>query len=121
MKNDIFDVKIDLSGLNDLLGLDYSFKNINKRYLKMALIKELDIKYQIILKNIESANEIYKRLYNMTELFERKSTYDFNFEDWNELKKTKGKLIRYYNTLKIIKRRTEDEFRKACGMDRSYL
>ena len=53
-----------------------------------------------MLKLLNSVINRYKELYNKTEYYEAESTYDYNFNDWNIIKKANGKLTFYDKKLK---------------------
>lgn len=86
----------------DLVKLNKKkYRNIKIKVLKDMLKECTDaLKYSI---------ELYKELINRTELWERKSTYDYNFKDWNTLKKANGKLTKYYNDIKEIEQKIKME------------
>lgn len=89
----------------------YSYEQI----LNLNKIKYRNLKIEILLSylqqaltNLEECAERYKELINRTEFWERKSTFDFNFKDWNTIKKVNGKIIRYYNDLKKIEKKIKE-------------
>ncbi len=89
-----------------------SFKEIikiNKKKYRNLKIKILKENLEETIKCLKNSIEIYKELINRTEFWERKSTYDFNFKDWNTLKKTNGKITRYFNEIKNIYVKIETE------------
>ena len=75
---------------------------INKKKYRNLKIKILKDYLKETLENLKYSIELYKELINRTEFWERKSTYEFNFKDWNTLKKTNGKITRYFNEIKNI-------------------
>lgn len=72
---------------------------IKKKDFKNKQIMELKNHMYDVLTNLEKAIDKYKKLYHMTECWEEKSTLDFNMEDWNTIRKTNGRLTRYYNDI----------------------
>lgn len=76
---------------------------INKKKYRNLKINFLLEKLKTVLQDMELIIDEYKILKNRTEFWENKSTYDFNFEDWNKIRKVNGHLTRYYNDLKTIK------------------
>ena len=83
--------------------------NLNKKKYRNLKIKILKENLKETLWNLEKAIDLYKELINRTEFWERKSTYEFNFKDWNKLKKVNGKITRYYNDVKEIDKKIESE------------
>ena len=83
--------------------------NLNKKKYRNLKIKTLKTYLKETLWNLEKAIDSYKELINRTEFWERKSTYEFNFEDWNTLKKVNGKITKYYNDIKKIDKKIESE------------
>lgn len=79
-----------------------------KKYRNLKII-ETKNKFKNCLLELKEIIENYKILINKTEFWERKSTYDFNFKDWNTLKKANGKLTRYYNEIAKIAQKIESE------------
>ena len=75
---------------------------INKKKYRNLKIKILKDYLKETLENLKYSIELYKELINRTEFWERKSTYEFNFKDWNTLKKTNGKITKYFNDIKNI-------------------
>ena len=75
---------------------------INKKNYRNLKIKMLKENLKETLRNLKYSIDLYKELINRTEFWERKSTYEFNFKDWNTLKKTNGKITRYFNEIKNI-------------------
>ena len=82
---------------------------INKKNYRNLKIKMLKENLKETLKNLKYSIDLYKELINRTEFWERKSTYEFNFKDWNTLKKTNGKITRYFNEIKNIYIKIETE------------
>lgn len=81
------------------------YKNVNKKeYLKKDIenLKEL---LESILILLGEAIYIYKKLYHKTEYWEKKSTFDFNFEDWQKIKKVNGRITKYYNDIMSIRKK----------------
>lgn len=85
--------------------------NLNKKKYRNLKINLLKTYLEETTYNLMKAIELYKELYNRTEFWEGKSTYDFNFNDWNTIKKANGKLTRYYNDIKKIEWRIKNENR----------
>ena len=82
---------------------------INKKKYRNLKIKMLKENLKETLRNLKYSIDLYKELINRTEFWERKSTYEFNFKDWNTLKKTNGKITRYFNDIKKIYIKIETE------------
>lgn len=82
--------------------LDFKLNRENKiiykkyRDLKLEILKNELIK---VLNEIDNIDKEYKELINRTEFWEKKTTLDFDFDNWNTIKKVNGKLIRYYNEI----------------------
>ena len=83
--------------------------DLNKKKYRNLKIKTLKTYLEETLWNLEKAIDSYKELINRTEFWERKSTFDFNFKDWNKLKKVNGKITKYYNDVKEINIKIESE------------
>lgn len=75
---------------------------VNKKKYRNLKIINLKNMMENSLWALEKSIELYRELINKTEFWEEKSTYNFNFKDWNTLKKANGKLTRYYNDIKGI-------------------
>ena len=76
---------------------------INKQKYKKLKLELLKYQLKETLKNLNEVNELYKELYNRTELWEKKETWNF-CKEWQTIRKTNGKITRYYNEiLKILK------------------
>lgn len=75
---------------------------INKKTEYRIKVSLLESDFKTALKLLNKVIERYKELYNKTEYYEAESTYDYNFNDWNTIKKANGKLARYYNDLRKI-------------------
>lgn len=80
---------------------------INKKKYRDLKIENLVTMMKNSLWSLEKSIELYKELINKTEFWEKKSTYQYNFKDWNTLKKANGKLTRYYNDIKGIYQKIE--------------
>lgn len=85
-----------------------------KDLLKINKKKYRDLKIKILINHLEEAVkntyyaiDLYKELKNKTEYWENESTIDFNFKDWNTIKKVNGKLTTYYKELLHIKQKLE--------------
>ncbi len=83
--------------------------NLNKKKYRNLKVKILKENLEESLRKLNKAIDGYRELINRTEFWERKSTYEFNFEDWNTLKKANGKLTRYFNEIKKIYGKIESE------------
>lgn len=53
------------------------------------------------------AIDLYKELKNRTEFWEGKTPLEFNFTDWNVIKKTNGRLAKYFKELIEVRRKIE--------------
>lgn len=84
-------------------------KVYNKKKVRDSKIEELITLMQCTIKNLWRANDIYKELYHKTEYWEKKSTYDFDFQNWNTIKKVNGRLTRYIKELINVKEKLENE------------
>lgn len=82
---------------------------LNKKKYRNLKIEQLKDKMFSSLWLLEECIELYKELINRTEFWEKRTTYEFNFNDWNTLKKANGKLTRYYNDIKKIYQKIEME------------
>lgn len=76
--------------------------NLNKKKFKEIKLKKLKNYFKSALNDLEVVIDIYKELYCKTEYWENKSTLDFDFINWNRIRKVNGRLTRYYNELKQI-------------------
>ena len=94
--------------------------NLNKKKYRNLKIKTLKTYLKETLWNLEKAIDSYKELINRTEFWERKSTYEFNFEDWNTLKKVNGKITKYYNDIKKIDKKIESEEKWKSTFNQNY-
>lgn len=75
----------------------------NKKKIRDIKLDKMINELREILWIMGGLIEEYKNMYHMTELWERKSTLNFDFYNWNKLKKVNGKLTRYYNDLITVK------------------
>lgn len=71
---------------------------VYKKYrdLKIEILKN---ELKEVIKKIDRIDKEYKELINRTEFWERKTTLEYDFDNWNIIKKVNGKLIRYYNQI----------------------
>ena len=81
--------------------------NMNKKKYRNLKIKRLINHLTNAIKEIYYAIDIYKELKDRTEYWEEKETFDFNFSDWNKIKKVNGKLTGYYKDLISIRNKIE--------------
>lgn len=86
----------------------YTYKQLcqlNKKKYMVHKVEKLKEHFDECLINLKEVIELYKECINRTEFWEEKSTYDFNFADWNTLKKANGKLTRYFNDILKIRQK----------------
>lgn len=117
MKNE-FKKAINLIFQPQIIKEELGFKEkleLNKKRLRDLKIDELLYYMENAKKYLEKADQLYKELINKTEYWENKSTIEFNTKNWNQLRKTKGFFIRYYNDLIVIKENLKEQKRRKNG------
>lgn len=82
---------------------------LNKKKFRDIKIQKLKNHIESCLWDLKIAIALYKELKDKTEYWERKSIIDFNFKDWNKLKKVNGKITKYYKELLEVQRSLENE------------
>lgn len=93
---------------------------INNKEIKAIKLRQLKNYFLLTLDNLEKVIELYKELYNKTEYFEEKSIIDFNYKEWNCIRKAKNRLVRYYNEfINVFLKVKEDE--KKCQKELENL
>lgn len=105
-------LRMEIPKIEENKKIELYYPYTYEQILNLNKIKYRNLKIEILLNylqqaltNLEECAERYKELINRTEFWERKSTFDFNFKDWNTIKKVNGKIIRYYNDLKKIEQK----------------
>lgn len=66
-------------------------------------LKEINRRFEIALENLKAVIDLQKELKNKTEYWENKQRYQYDFYNWNKIRKMTTFLTRYYNELKEIK------------------
>ena len=84
-------------------------KTHNKKECRDKTIKEIEELLKNCIHDLWIINDKYKELYHKTEYWEKKSTYDFDHENWNKVKKVNGKLTRYIKELIEVERSLRNE------------
>lgn len=93
---------------------------INNKEIKAIKLRMLKNYFLLTLDNLEKTMDLYRELYNKTEYYEEKSIIDFNYKEWNTIRKAKNRLTRYYNELiKVFFNVKEDE--KKCQTELENL
>lgn len=82
---------------------------INKKKILLMKLKLLYENIRLTIKYLTQAIEQYRELINKTEYYENKTYFNFNFEVWNELKKTRGHITRYLNSIILIGKVIKEE------------
>lgn len=121
MCNSEFAKMVNFTLNNKIYKREKSFREniaINKKkilILKMRILYN-DLKESI--KYLTKAIDEYRELINKTEYYENDICLRFDFNIWNELKKTRGHLTRYLNGLiiiaKYLKGEINDDNNKNC-------
>lgn len=96
--------------INKVFEEKRSFKTqieLNKKVKKIHLLRESKYRLTIALQEIERAIAINKELCNRTELWENEQTFNYQINNWNDVKKVRGYLTRYYNIICRIARQEE--------------
>lgn len=100
----------DLELKNKIFEKERSFSEqieLNKKILKIQLLKESNYQLKKVLDHLGRAIEINKELAHRTEMWETKETFNYQINNWNDIKKVRGYITRYYNTICRILRQEE--------------